>query len=259
MHLVATPFAEFPFYVGIPRVKNILSFLLLGAIIQSQSFASGLTPECQEWRGKLLEILDLDSMTEKNPLPIKKGHAVSELLALAESYPGEPSFPFKDGDLPKDPKTDQLESTVGKILDHKTCSLLLHYEVQKGLLSEKSIPKAKKQELIGKLLKNARVSSAKETSMVGLLLDLNLFKVAEQQGILKLSDVLYLELGSITLLAKRSNSELQRENPVPECESSGSKKCSKEQMIAIYGDARSELFETKWISERFRWWAERVR
>ncbi len=136
---------------------------------------------------------------------------------------------------------------------------MLHYEVQKGLLSEKSIPKGKKQELIGKLLKNARASNAKETSMVGLLLDLNLFKVAEQQGILKLSDVLYLELGSITLLTRKSNSQFQRESSIPECESSGSKKCSKEQMIAIYGAARSELFEMKWVSERLRWWAERVR
>jgi hypothetical protein len=240
-------------------MKTILSFLFLGAIIQTQALASGLTPECTEWRGKLLEVLDRDAMTEKNPLPIKKGHSVSELSLLAETYPGEPSFPFRDGDLPKDPNPEQLESTVNKFLDHKTCSPLLHYEIQKGLLTDKSVTKTKKLKLIGNLLKGARNSTTKQSSIIDLLLDLNLFWIAQDQGILKLSDALYLELGSITILAKKNHSQLTKESPIPECESPGKQKCSKEQMRAVYEVVRKELSESKWIGERVSWWAERVR
>jgi hypothetical protein len=90
-------------------------------------------------------------------------------------------------------------------------------------------------------------------------LDLNLFWIAQDQGILKLSNALYLELGSITILAKKNHSQLTKESPIPECESSGKQKCSKEQMRAVYEVVRKELSESKWIGERVSWWAERVR
>ena len=240
-------------------MKTILSFLILGAIFQTQAIAVGRTPECEAWRGKLLELLDQDAITVINPLPVKKGHSISDLIPFLKNYPGEPSFPFRAGDLPKDPSPEQLESTVQKALDLKPCSPMLRYELQKGLLTSKSIAKKIKFELVGNLLKGARDSTTKQSSIIDLLLDLNLFWIAQDQGILKLSDALYLELGSITLLTKKTNSQLVTENSLPECESSGNRKCSKEQMRVVYEVLRKELSESNWIGERLSWWAGRVR
>jgi hypothetical protein len=243
-----------------PYLLILLSFFAATCEIPvNQAIAAGRSPECEEWRGRLLELWDRSAITEMNPLPVKNGHSVSDLIPFLKNYPGDPPFPFRPGDLPKDPSPEKLESTVQKALDLKPCSPMLRYELQRGLLASKAVAKKIKLELVGNLLKGARDSATKEFSLIDSLLELNLLGVAQDQGILKLSDALYLELGSITLLTKKTHSQLMTENPVPECESSGKQKCSKDQMMAIYEGIRKELSESRWIGERLSWWAGRVK
>jgi len=219
--------------------------------------AENLRPECSEWRSRVLQVFDVSASDQKKELVLMKGHGLSEVLTLVRDYPSSEA-PFTLEPLAQGVSDQEVSDRLTRSFGQKSCAILTYFDLVKSTLSDSKVARSKKTE-VTRLVLNRVIKDEEGVSLVSLLIDLGLVKIAIEQKAMIVSDPLYLKFGELSLNVGRFSEDLRERSRNAGMDCTDPNKCAPKVVRAWYENLRQELTGTRYFAREFLWLAKRMK
>jgi len=235
-------------------MKNSILVLLVATSVFStpRAFAES-RPECKEWREKVLNIFDQDATHKNEKLELKKNTKIKDLVELIKNYPNDIGYR-----VPRIQKTDNPETAINEAMSVKGCEEILYFDVFKASMKDKSNPIWIRQEIAKALRDRIVKNDDAGATVITLLVELTMLETAIDEKALKVSDELYLKVGSLMTNAKSLKERVAEENSNLNWGCEEKHTCSKQDYFNVYQHLYEENKGARSIYQELVWLAKRL-
>lgn len=237
-------------------MKTIQLSLLLLCVSSFLSLAahSEQRVDCVEWSKKVLEIFDDSASSKIDSFQLKKNGKIQDLIQLQKDFPLAEAY-----QVPRLGKDTNVEKAVSEFLKVKSCHDILYYSVMNRALTSKSVSLKNKQEMITILLNRIVQERDSSPSTINLLLRIRLIQSAIEAKVLKVSDVLYLKVGSISNDVQMLKDRGADKNWAFDWTCAEKHNCSTKDYKELYEAIHDEYFGAKMITQELVWLVKRLK
>ena len=209
--------------------------------------------ECTAWREKVLTVLDEEASSRRYVLILKKGHVPAEVAQLVSTFPVFSSSPLE---LERDATVEEVMKALHA--NRPDCSSIALYQLVSRVWTAKDFSAAEKKRVLGNLLKLI-VQEASIQSLSAMNVRLSMIAGAVEAGVLKVSDPLYLRLGSLKSEARKMSAASQAkrwDEKQMACFDKGT--CDLKTAWEIFDTIQAMDLEVTRLSDELHWWVKRA-
>ncbi len=201
--------------------------------------------------------MDEEASSRRDVLILKKGHVPAEVAQLVAAYPVLSDPPMRS--LERDSSVDEVKKAIDEFSRRPPCAILTLFSLVKSVWTAKDFSAVEKKRVLSALL-NLLVRADSPPRLADIKVQIFLIEGALEAGVLKVSDPLYLKLGTLRAeafkLAAAARAKQWDEKQVA-CFEKGI--CDLKTARSIYSEVQWEDAETNTLSHKWVWWVKRAR
>ncbi len=238
------------------QLRNTWVLFLAWAVFPKIVLADERPQECTAWREKVLTVMDEEASSRGDVLILKKGHVPAEVAQLVAAYPVLSDPPMRS--LERDSSVDEVKKAIDEFSRRPPCAILTLYRLVSRVWTAKDFSAVEKKRVLGNLLKLI-VQESSIQSLAATNVRLSLLAGAVEAGVLKVSDPLYLKLGSLKSEARKMSAASQAkrwDEKQTACFDKGT--CDLKTAWEIFDAIQAMDWDVTRLSDELHWWVKRA-